>query len=229
MHIQRLLLSLSALFGPAALLAQTGPAPANLMNPAGSNLQDAYQTEYVSNLNTADAVVNIANAGSSAGNIAPTSSNVSGDICANVYVYQANEQLLACCSCGTTPNGLYSWPVIFGSRALLANATTRPSSLAIKLVATSPSSNSTAGSPVCDPTFQKAPLSLVPGLAAWSTHPHLTPSPNFAITETAFSDSALSTGEAYKLQSDCLSLGSTRQCPGCSNAGLAEPGPVAEK
>ena len=93
---------------PAILLGQTAPAPPNLLNPAGSNLEDAYQVNYAANLAIADGVVHIANAGSASGNTPATPSNKSGDVCANVYVYRPNEQLAACCSCLTTPNGLYA-------------------------------------------------------------------------------------------------------------------------
>jgi hypothetical protein len=31
-----------------------------------------------------------------------------GDVCANVYVFDANQELVACCSCRVTPNGLLS-------------------------------------------------------------------------------------------------------------------------
>ena len=72
---------------PAGLFAQTAPPPANLLNPVGSNLESAYQVTYTSNLQLADAVVNITNAGSFAGTTAPATSNASGQMCANVYVY----------------------------------------------------------------------------------------------------------------------------------------------
>ena len=208
---------------PTLLLGQSASPPTNLINPAGSNLEDAYQVNYAANLNIADGVVNVTNAGGSAGATAPTSSNTAGDICANVYVYQPNEQLAACCSCLTTPNGLYAWPVIFGPSALLTNVANKPNSVVIKLVATSPGTDAATGNPVCDATFQTAPLSLVPGLAAWGTHPHRTPTSAIGITETVFDKRGLSLGEAMKLQNDCNGLGTGGQCPTCLNMGLARP------
>ena len=222
----QLLIKFAGVILPVALFGQTAPPPAYLLNPVGSNLEDAFQVNYTANLNLADAVVNVANAGSSAANVAPTSSNTSGDVCVNVYVYRPTEQLAACCSCATTPNGLYSWPVIYGSSALLANATNKPNSVVIKVVATSPATSSTATNIVCDPTFGTAPLSLVPGLAVWGTHIHATPTSTIGLTETAFNKPGLSLGEATKLQNDCAALGSGQRCPGCLNMGLAQPAPA---
>ncbi|MBV9441761.1 MAG: hypothetical protein JO217_03615 [Acidobacteriaceae bacterium] len=197
-------------------------APTNILNPVGSNLEDAYQVSYASNLNIADAVVNITNAGSSAASTAPSSSNGSGNICANVYVYQPNEHLLACCSCNTTPNSLNAWPVIFGSGALLANSSTKPTSVVIKLVATTPGSGAN-GAAVCDPTFQSAPYSLTTGLSVRGTRSHRTPTTDVTLNETLFQTKALSTGEAQKLQTDCTALGSGGTCPACTPGGFAVP------
>src|SRR4029078_6522293 len=37
-----------------------------------------------------------------------------GDVCANVYVFDANQELVACCSCRITPNGLISLSIANG-------------------------------------------------------------------------------------------------------------------
>ncbi len=34
-----------------------------------------------------------------------------GDVCANVYVFDANQEMVACCSCRITPNGLVTLAV----------------------------------------------------------------------------------------------------------------------
>jgi len=62
--------------GPTYVLLFSSPLaatnqPTNILNPDGSNLEDAYQISYSSHLDVADNVVNILNAGSSAGSIAP--------------------------------------------------------------------------------------------------------------------------------------------------------------
>ncbi len=37
-----------------------------------------------------------------------------GDVCANVYVFDANQEMVSCCSCRITPNGLLSLSVANG-------------------------------------------------------------------------------------------------------------------
>jgi len=37
-----------------------------------------------------------------------------GDVCANVYVFDANQEMVACCSCRVTPNGLLTLSIANG-------------------------------------------------------------------------------------------------------------------
>lgn len=211
--------------GPIYVLLFSSPLaaanqPTNILNPDGSNLEDAYQINYSSHLDIADNVINIMNAGSSAASIAPVAgSNTPGSICVNAYVYESDEKLLACCSCNTSSNGANFWPVIYGSSALLANAAARPSSVVIKLLATSPGSTATP----CDPSFKNAPFSLVPGMTASSTHAHPTNAAPNSFTETLFLNRPLSMGEATKLQTDCSALGTAGLCPGCQAGSFVQP------
>ena len=114
---------------------------------------DAFQVHYVSNLNKGDASINLTNAGGSGGNI-----------CANVYAFAPDEQMISCCACQITPNGLNSYSV---SADLISNPLTgvAPSSLVIKLVASAPTHGT------CDASSPTAG-SLVPGLRAWGTTIH---------------------------------------------------------
>ena len=61
---------------------------------------DAFQVRYAANLNVGDSVINISNAGTQNAGGALT------NICANVYAFSPDEQLIACCSCTVTPNAL---------------------------------------------------------------------------------------------------------------------------
>src|SRR6202046_2517796 len=59
---------------------------------------DVYKVEYFSNANTAgapDGTVRLTNPGTAAGNV-----------CANVFVFDANQELSECCSCFLSPDGL---------------------------------------------------------------------------------------------------------------------------
>jgi hypothetical protein len=221
----RTLVVLASLALPAALFAQS-----DILNPLGTSSYDAFQVNYASNLNRGDGVVNVTNAGTSAGTNEPIShANNFGDICANIYVYSPDQQLASCCTCLVSPNSIHSWPVSFGPGNLLQNVnnTTQQglTSVVLKLLATTPTPRPNGTD--CDPTN---PLgggaALAGGMAAWATHSHPTNTPTVAITETEFLIKGLSPGEFGKLRDDCTNLVtrfSGNFCPGCGLGGLAVP------
>src|SRR3954469_13666401 len=79
------------------------------VSPTNVTLDGPYQVRYASNLNVGDSVINITNSGArGAGLNSGTTASVTGAICANVYVFSPDEQMISCCSCPVTPNGLVS-------------------------------------------------------------------------------------------------------------------------
>ena len=129
---------------------------------------------------------------------APQISN--GNICANVYVLDPNQELIECCSCPLTPNSLASLAVW----DLISNTLTGviPTSFSVKLVASVASSSFGGGVTVpngaCDVHTAATvgaiddmgnPIGppLATGLAAWAITTHGT-----TLTETAFTLGQLS-------------------------------------
>ncbi len=191
----RSLLTLAALMLPAVVFAQA----------------DAYQVHYVSNLNAGDSVINITNAGSNGG-FSP-----GGDICVNVYAFDPHEELQSCCSCYTTPNGLYS---LSARSDLVSNTLTGAplTSIVVKLTATRPVGGTcNAG----------ATGTLAPGIRAWGTNLHAAPSGGYAVTETAFANAPLSGSEYSKLTTQCSFVQVVGSgygiCRSCRTGGLATP------
>ncbi len=190
----RTFLTLAALALPVGLFAQS----------------DAFQIRYASNLNIGDSVVNLTNTG------LISSGTPGGDICANVYTFDAREEMNSCCSCRVTPNGLNS---LSARRDLVSNTLTGvvPTSIVIKLTATRPTASG------CDPG---APGALTGGLRAWGTTVHAAPV-GYAVTETAFSLAALSASEATKLTTQCSFIQVVGSgfgiCSSCRVGGLAAP------
>ncbi len=141
----------------------TAPPKVLPLNFFGSGVEDAFQVTYVSQLNNADTVINISNAGTVAGTTPLTGVGVAaGDLCVNIYVYTPDQQQVACCSCRVTHNEIIyqnlggptesagnSWgvPTQYGGSGiagLLWNTTYGPglypfNSAVVKLVATNPS------------------------------------------------------------------------------------------
>lgn len=167
----------------------------------GTNLHDAFQTWYASNLNLGDSVVNITNSGV---RLAP--------ICVNVYAFSPDEQMISCCTCPVTPDGLVSLSV---RRDLTSNTLTPavPNSIVVKLLA------SEAGGS-CDAA---ASPTLTSGLAAWGTTIHAALGRTVP-TERTFSEVGLSTAELNRLTSFCAFIQSNGSglgiCRSCRLGGL---------
>ena len=181
-------------------------------------LDSPYQVRYASNLNIGDSVINITNSGArGAGLAAGTSASTTGAICVNVYAFSPDEQMISCCSCPVTPNGLVS----LSARAdLISNTLTPavPTSIVVKLLASTPVGGSCSGSAA-------SPGALTSGMAAWGTTLHATPTAGtYAVAETAFSPATLSAGELTRLTALCTFINANGSgfgiCRSCRLGGL---------
>jgi len=150
---------------------------------------DAFEVRYASNLNIGDSVINITNAGTT--NIAGALTN----ICANVYTFSPDEQLISCCSCTVTPNALVS---LSANSDLVSNTLTpaHPTSIVVKIAYTAGTACNAANVPVAN---------LAAGGRAWGTTLHAAPTTpvTYAVTETEFSKAGLSTAELARVTSFC--------------------------
>ena len=154
-----------------------------------------FQVRYASNLNAGDSVINITNTGArGAGLQAGTTASITGSLCVSAYAFSPDEQMIACCSCPVTPNGLRSLSaqdfighIRFGG----------PSSFVVKLLASIPVGGSCAGSAA-------SPGSLAQGMAAWGTTLHAAPGGGYQVTETSFIPATLSDGELSRLTNHCM-------------------------
>jgi hypothetical protein len=192
---------------------------------AAAQITDVYQVNYFANRNNStgfDQVVNITNPGLEG---SPLSTN-EGALCANIYVFAADQQMSECCACPITADGLLSLSL---NNNLTGNPLTSvsPNSGVIKVVSSIKSST-------CDPTgvaYAAPSLDTVgivsgsnviaPDLRAWGTHLVQTTPGTLFTTETAFRDAPLSGAEAEFLPYTCRFvqyLGSGKGV--CSCAGL---------
>ena len=113
-----------------------------------------------------------------------------GDICANVYVFAEDQQLIACCTCPLTPNHLKT---LSAQKDLVSNTLTPgvPIGITTMLVASSGACNASNPGP------------LVGGLRAWGSTLHAAPGGGFTTTEANFLNVPLSETEFTKLTSLC--------------------------
>src|SRR5271154_3886591 len=169
---------------------------------------DTFQIKYAANLNIGDSFVDFTNSGATVAN------GVSQNLCINLYTFDPAEELISCCTCSVTPNGLVSLSVL---KSLISNPLTPaiPTSVVIKAV---------ASTGVC---YASAVTGLAHGLLAWGTTLHQntsTATPSYSVTETAFSQATLSAAEFTHLTSTCGFIQSDGSkfgiCGGCPSNGL---------
>jgi hypothetical protein len=177
-----------------------------------------FQVRYTSNLSYADSEVLITNDGGSATAVNPVTAALNGNMCVNVYVLDPQEELVSCCSCYVTPDGLQSLSAV---NDLIRNTLTPaiPTSIVVKLVATLAGAGGTGTS--CGNSGSVAGSTSYPiataGLAAWGTTAHAlgpvsvlpaggsTPpvGTTLGLTETPFTPGTLSASELARLNTLC--------------------------
>ena len=199
---------------------------AALFSVAAFGQQDyRFQIRYAANLTAGDSVINMTNTGANGANVnGPGFGTAVGNICVNVYAFSPDEQLISCCSCLITPNGLQSLSV---NQDLVSNTLTgvRPNSVVVKLV------NTLAGSATnCTNSAalagQAGGLPLADGMLAWGTTVHAgAAAGSFATTETAFIPATLDlAGELKSITSRCTNIIGNGSgfgiCRSCRNGGL---------
>jgi hypothetical protein len=146
---------------------------------------DTLKVDYFSNANTAgapDATVRLDNPGTSGGNI-----------CAAIYVFDAQQEMSECCSCLLTPDGLRTLSVNGDLTSNPLTGVTLTTGV-IKLVSTTV--------PGACPAYPYS-ITPTPALRAWVTHIE---NNNFAVTETNAADATLSANEVTRLQGQCRAI-----------------------
>ena len=122
-----------------------------------------YQVGYAVNLSSGDSTVNLSNDGYNGG---PSSGTI-GNVCANTYVFDPQEEEIGCCACLLTPNGLNS---LSATKDLIGNSLTPaiPNSIVIKLVSSIPGQDASHNLTVCNPATVNV-NNLSQGLLAWGS------------------------------------------------------------
>ena len=186
-----------------------------------------FQIRYASNLTSGDSVINLTNTGANGASLnGPGFGGAVGNICVNVYAFSPDEQLVSCCSCLITPNGLASLSV---NSDLISNTLTgvRPNSVVVKLVSTGAGANFAGGNCTNSAALAgSATFPLANGMLAFGTTVHAAPvAGTFATTETPFLRGSLSAAELASITNRCTNIignGSTFGiCRSCRVGGLS--------
>jgi hypothetical protein len=219
-----------------AVLLLAFSASAQTVSSVGAD--SAFQVRYASNLNAGDGLINISNTGALGAALpAGTTASIVGSLCVNVYAFSPDEQMISCCSCPVTPNGLVN---LTAQRDLISNTLTPavPTSIVVKLLASVPSRGSCANSaanpipviPVPPEAVVSSPVGsfFPPGMVAWGTTIHSANTGGvggpWSLTETAFTPATLSLGELRRLADLCTFINANGSgfgiCRSCRLGGL---------
>jgi hypothetical protein len=201
--------------GPASFFViQTNTVNGGALTPIGLGASDpAFQVRYAANLNVGESYIDIINDGANgAPLLGPGFGTAAGNICVNVYAFSPDEQLISCCSCLVTPNGL----VHLGVNADLTSKTLTgviPTSVVVKLVSTLAGAGGAGTS--CTNSAATATLTALgaapvaggtaPGTVAWGTTLHPQGAASIT-TETPFTPATLSAGELASITGRCGSI-----------------------
>ena len=189
-----------------------------------------YQVKYATNLSIGDSYFDIQNTAANGDpplgpGVISGANSVTGNLCANVYTIDPNEELISCCSYLITPGQTVSLTALTDLAGASNTATgSAPSSISVKLLASlagtggtgNNCANSAALVAITSTTFPLA----AGGLAAWGTTLHQSPgSGPFVTTETPFTPATLSTAELTSLTGRCAALVGNLNGPNqCTNS-----------
>ncbi len=167
----------------------------------GDPESDVYTVDYFANANTAtapDATVRVINPGTTS-----ASATEAEDLCALIFVFDANQELSECCGCFVSANAELTLSV--------NNNLTASPLLGVKLhtgVIKIVSTTLPVGGGVCDPRGTDAGVLefIVPTLRAWATHIQNKVGTTYPVTEGESQAAVFSNGENVDLAEDCAVL-----------------------
>lgn len=165
--------------------------------------QDVFKINYFSN-NAApapDATVRIDNPGLTYGNL-----------CAMIYVFDADQQLSECCGCVETHNGLRTLSV-------RTNLTSNPLTGVVSRNGVIKVVSAAVNNSPCDPSANVTPRA---NLRVWATHIQNAVGTAWPITETESSDSTLGATELANLQAQCAFIGILGSGQGICSCGTGD-------
>jgi hypothetical protein len=174
-----------------------------IIGAGAASAQDVYKLNYFSN-NAApapDATVRISNPGLTYGNL-----------CAMIYVFDADQQLTECCGCVETHNGLRTISV-------RSNLTSNPLTGVVSRNGVIKVVSAAVNNSPCDPTSNVTPKA---NLRAWVTHIQNAVGGAWPITETESSDSTLGATELANLQAQCAFIGILGSGQGVCSCGTGD-------
>jgi|ERR1035438_2538041 hypothetical protein len=184
---------------------------------------DAYQVTYYSNakvIGAPDGFVHIVNPGTSVTTINANGKPLNGNLCADIYVLNNDQQVIECCGCTLTPDSERTLTININLLGNPINPGLVTPDGVIKVVS---AAYNLPKSPFCDPTADRAPIVPTAAVRAWATHIQAQPTvPLYPVTEEEFSAAPLSDNELSNLEDQCSSIYTSGSGPGICNCGFGD-------
>lgn len=181
---------------PAILCLAAGIAAAQGPQEAANT----FQVNYYSNFGSSPvATIHIVNPGTAATTLNADGVPTNGSLCADVYVYNDDEELLECCACKLTPDSERTLSLKLDLLKNPINGRNVTTDGVLKIVSTA-----TVGG-ICPFPSGDTTITPTPGLTAWGTHTQYNGG-GYPETETEFQAAPLSTFEFEYNERGCSAV-----------------------
>jgi len=182
---------------------------------------DTFQLTYYSNgqvKTISDATVHIVNPGTDITTINKNGEPTSGNLCADIFVYNNDEQAVECCACELTPDSERTLGIRTNLLANPVNSGNVTNDGVIKVISTA-LVNGTCPTPTGDTT-----ITPTAGLRAWGTHwqSQGTETVNYYETEEEFAAAPLSSFEFEYDELQCSAIVTSGSKKGICSCGYGD-------
>jgi hypothetical protein len=162
---------------------------------------DTYQVTYYSNalLKWPDGTVHIVNPGTSLTKIDANGRPLNGNLCADIYVLNNDQQVVECCGCLLTPDAEKTLSIDSDLLSNPINPKNVTTDGVIKAVSAAPGSSN-----VCNPSTTT--IKPTAALRLWATHIQVQPYGSYPETEEEFAAAPLSVYELSNLENQCSAI-----------------------
>jgi hypothetical protein len=170
--------------------------------------QPPYSLTYYSNPTNSltelsrDSTFHIVNDGFQVTSLSPNGAPLNGTLCANIYVFNNDEQALACCGCPVTPDSEITLSLTKDLLANVINPFNATQQGVIKVISAPPN---VAAPVLCDPSAEGGAITPTPELQAWADHVQLNLA-NLPETESMFAYATLSSFELEYAEKQCSAI-----------------------
>ncbi len=158
--------------------------------------------------------VHIVNPGTALTKINANGRPLNGNLCADIYVLNNDEQVVECCGCILTPDSERTINIDVNLLRNPDNPRLVTNDGVIKTISATPD-------PGCDPTGDRGAVKPTPSLRLWATHIQTRPT-GFAETEEEFETAPLSSNEILFLENQCSAIFTSGSGPGVCSCGFGD-------